>query len=98
MALWYPILVLSLAYGLFLELVIEIIPRFIGAFESLGLEVIWPLRRLVKVDDQVQLGESLISTLERQGIIQTSDAQVLISASGVGNLAWALRELAETSE
>ena len=98
MALWYPILVLSLAYGLFLGLVIEIIPRFIGAFESLGLEVIWPLRRLVKVDDQVQLGESWISALERQGIIQTSDAQVLISASGVGNLAWALRELAETSQ
>ena len=41
-ALWYPILVLSLAYGLFLGLVTVIIPRFIGAFESLGLEVIRP--------------------------------------------------------
>ncbi len=55
-------------------------------------------RELIKVDDQVQLGELWISALERQGIIQTSDAQVLISASEVGNLAWALRELAETSE
>jgi general secretion pathway protein F len=45
-ALWYPILVLSLAYALFLGLVIEVIPRFIGAFESLGLEVIRPLRWL----------------------------------------------------
>lgn len=45
-ALWYPILVLSLAYGLFLGLVVEIVPRFIGAFESLGLEVIRPLRWL----------------------------------------------------
>ena len=36
-ALWYPILVLSLAYLLFLGLVVEVIPRFIAAFESLGL-------------------------------------------------------------
>jgi type II secretory pathway component PulF len=50
-ALWYPILVLSLAYALFLGLVIEIIPRFIGAFESLGLEVIWPLRWLEKAGE-----------------------------------------------
>ncbi len=59
---------------------------------------LWVRRKLIKVDDQVQLGESWISALERQGIIQTSDAQVLISASAVGNLAWALRELAETGE
>jgi type II secretory pathway component PulF len=59
---------------------------------------LWVRRELIKVDDQVQLGELWISALERQGIIQTSDAQVLISASEVGNLAWALRELAETSE
>jgi general secretion pathway protein F len=42
-ALWYPILVLTLAYGLFLGLVIEIVPRFIGAFEALGIHVIKPL-------------------------------------------------------
>ncbi len=45
-ALWYPILVLTLAYGLVLALVTLVIPRFIGAFESLGLEVIRPLRWL----------------------------------------------------
>ncbi len=50
-ALWYPILVLSLAYALFLGLVIEVIPRFIGAFESLGLEVIQPLRWLEKAGE-----------------------------------------------
>ena len=55
-------------------------------------------RRLIKVDDQVQLGESWISALQRQGIIKSSDAQVLSSAAEVGNLAWALRELAETNE
>jgi protein transport protein HofC len=59
---------------------------------------LWVRRKLIKVDDQVQLGESWISALERQGIIKTSDAQVLLSASEVGNLAWALRELAETAE
>ncbi len=59
---------------------------------------LWVRRLLIKVDDQVQLGESWISALERQGTIRTSDAQVLLSASEVGNLAWALRELAETAE
>jgi type II secretory pathway component PulF len=59
---------------------------------------LWVRRKLIKVDDQVQLGESWISALERQGIIQTSDAQVLTSTSEVGNLGWALRELAETGE
>jgi len=59
---------------------------------------LWVRRKLIKVDDQVQLGESWISALERQRIIQTSDAQVLTSASEVGNLAWALGELAETGE
>jgi protein transport protein HofC len=59
---------------------------------------LWVQHQLIKVDDQVQLGESWISALERQGIIRTSDAQVLHSASEVGNLAWALRELAETAE
>ena len=41
--LWYPSVVLSLAYGLFLGLLIEIVPRFIAAFEVLGLSVIRPL-------------------------------------------------------
>jgi len=59
---------------------------------------LWVRRKLIKVDDHVQLGESWISALERQRIIQTSDAQVLTSASEVGNLAWALGELAETGE
>ncbi len=59
---------------------------------------LWVRRKLINVDDQVQLGEPWISALERQGIIQTSDAQVLSSAAEVGNVAWALRELAETGE
>ncbi len=46
----------------------------------------------------MQLGESWISALRRHGIIKTSDAQVLSAATEVGNLEWALRELAETSE
>jgi general secretion pathway protein F len=37
LALWYPLLVLSLAYGLFLWLVVAVAPRFVGAYVSLGL-------------------------------------------------------------
>jgi protein transport protein HofC len=59
---------------------------------------LWVRRKLIKVDEEVQLGESWINALQRWRIIKPSDAQVLSSASEVGNLAWALRELAETSE
>jgi general secretion pathway protein F len=45
-ALWYPILVLTLAYALFVGLIVEVVPRFVGAFESLGIEIIRPLRWL----------------------------------------------------
>jgi type II secretory pathway component PulF len=50
-ALWYPILVLSLAYALFLGLVTEVIPRFIGAFDTLGIEVVMPLHWLARVGE-----------------------------------------------
>ena len=44
LALWYPLLVLSLAYALFFGMVSWAVPRFIEAFESLGLAVSAPLR------------------------------------------------------
>lgn len=34
----------------------------------------------------------------RHGVINTADSVVLTSAESVGNLAWALEELAETAE
>ncbi len=43
MALWYPLIVLSLAYGLFLFLVWFIIPKFVFAFHDMGLPVQIPL-------------------------------------------------------
>ena len=43
-------------------------------------------------------GESWIDALWHQGLIRPTDAEVLASASEVGNLAWAMRELAETGE
>ena len=46
LALWYPVLVLSLAYGLFVGLVVLIAPRFLNAFDSLGFVAIAPLRWL----------------------------------------------------
>ena len=39
LALWYPLLVLTLAYGLFIFIATMVIPRFMDAFESLGLPV-----------------------------------------------------------
>jgi len=37
LALWYPILVLALAYGLFVGLVSRVVPQFLASFESLRL-------------------------------------------------------------
>jgi type II secretory pathway component PulF len=46
LALWYPLVVLALAYALFIGLVHEAVPRFIKAFDSLGLVASPPLRTL----------------------------------------------------
>ena len=46
LALWYPLVVLSLAYALFVGMVMLIVPRFLDAFESLGLASPAPLRWL----------------------------------------------------
>ena len=58
----------------------------------------WVRRRLIKVDNEVQHGGSWIDGLERHGLIRGTDAEVLEAASRVGNLAWAMQELAETGE
>lgn len=58
----------------------------------------WVRRRLIKVDDLVHQGAPWIDELHRQGLIRASEAEVLHSASLVGNLPWAMRELAETGE
>jgi protein transport protein HofC len=58
----------------------------------------WVRLRLVGVERDVQAGGDWIEALWRARIIRAADAEVLASAASVGNLAWALRELAETSE
>jgi general secretion pathway protein F len=50
-ALWYPILVLTLAYALFVGLVAIVIPRFVRAFETLGVPVFRPLHWLERLGD-----------------------------------------------
>jgi type II secretory pathway component PulF len=50
MALWYPMMVLSLAYALFIFMIWKCVPRFVDAFESLGLHVATPLRWLASLD------------------------------------------------
>jgi general secretion pathway protein F len=46
LALWYPLVVLALAYALFVGLVMVVVPRFVQAFDALGLIVVAPLRWL----------------------------------------------------
>jgi type II secretory pathway component PulF len=58
----------------------------------------WVRRRLRHVWSDVRDGADWIESLRRYGLIRSSDAEVLSSAAAVGNLAWALHELAETAE
>ncbi len=53
MALWYPGLVVCMAYLLFVGLVYLVVPRFASAAESLGLATSWPLRWLEWASDTV---------------------------------------------
>ena len=58
----------------------------------------WFRCRLHRADAFVRGGVDWIEALRRHGVIRTSDAAVLSSAESVGNLAWALEELALTAE
>ncbi len=46
LALWYPLSVLTFAYGMFLGLVTILIPRFVSAFDEMGLPLSDSLRVL----------------------------------------------------
>jgi type II secretory pathway component PulF len=72
---------------------------------SLGLNLLadhyptfWFRRRLRGTAKYVRGGVDWIEALRRHGVIRAADAAVLASAESVGNLAWALEELAETAE
>ena len=51
--------------------------------------------KLVKAERDVRQGVDWIEALWRHGLIRATDAEVLASAAAVGNLGWALAELAE---
>ncbi len=58
----------------------------------------WVRRRLARVRDDVQAGADWIESLRYRGVVRASDAEVIRSAGAVGNLSWALSELADTIE
>ena len=58
----------------------------------------WFRRRLQQVAQDVDRGEDWCAALARRGLIRPAEAVLLESARRVGNLPWALREAAETSE
>jgi type II secretory pathway component PulF len=72
---------------------------------ALGISVLadhypttWVRRRLRGANSYIRGGIDWIEALRRHHVIRTTDAAVLSSAESVGNLAWALAELAETAE
>ena len=72
---------------------------------SLGLSTLsnhypmrWVRRKLLAVESDVQQGADWIESLLQHGLIRSTEAEVLRSSAAVGNLAWALAELAETTE
>jgi type II secretory pathway component PulF len=72
---------------------------------SLGLSTLschypkrWVRRELAAVESDVQQGADWIESLLQHGLIRSTEAEVLRSSAAVGNLAWALAELAETTD
>lgn len=55
-------------------------------------------RRLRDVRDQVEVGASLADCLSEQGLVRRDEGALLQSAERVGNLPWALREIANGIE
>jgi type II secretory pathway component PulF len=53
LALWYPLLVLALAYGLLVGLVSLAVPRYVSAFEALDVPAPAVLRLLSKIGETV---------------------------------------------
>ena len=58
----------------------------------------WVRRRLVAARNDVRQGSDWIESLWRYHLLKPADGEVLHSAMAVGNLGWALDELAESSE
>ena len=58
----------------------------------------WVRRRLLMVDKDVEQGADWIDSLRDHRVIRPADADVLASAAAVGNLAWALFELADSAD
>jgi type II secretory pathway component PulF len=58
----------------------------------------WVRRRIAHAETDVRHGIEWIQALWRQRLIGSADADVLASAESVGNLPWALSELAATLE
>ncbi len=59
---------------------------------------LWVRRRLSRAEVDVRGGLDWIEALRKHRLIRATDAAVLTSAEAVGNLAWALAELAVTAE
>jgi type II secretory pathway component PulF len=58
----------------------------------------WVRSNLIRADKEVRQGVDWIEALWRHGLVRATDGEVLASAREAGNLAWALAELASTSE
>jgi protein transport protein HofC len=59
---------------------------------------VWIRKRLAEVAREVNGGDDWCESLARHGLIRPAEAALLESARRVGNLPWALREAAESSE
>ena len=55
-------------------------------------------RKLTRAESDVRHGVEWIQALWQQRLIGTADADVLAASEAVGNLSWALEELARTVE
>jgi general secretion pathway protein F len=59
---------------------------------------LWIRLRLAFATETIMQGDSWCNSLREYGLIRTNDAAVFEAAQRVGNLSWALREIADRDE
>ncbi|MDG3004020.1 type II secretion system F family protein [Paludisphaera mucosa] len=58
----------------------------------------WVRRRIAAAEDEVRRGVDWREALARQGLIRATDHEVLNTAAAVGNLPWAMNDLADAAD
>ncbi len=85
LALLYPVIVLLVGYGLFVGLILIVVPQLIEAFDSFRLATFQPLRELAKLGEHAWLWGPIVPLVVLAGVVVWIFSG---RASGLGFMRW----------